>query len=446
MPAGAGRPVPLVFDFHRTMASPSAAAPARPRSEFALLLLLAAVQFSHITDFMVMMPLGPQLIRELNLSTEAFGALISAFATTSGVVGLAMAPFADRFDRRRLLLFCYAGFVLGTLACALAHTFHQLLLARAVCGAFGGVSGATIMAIVADVVPPERRARGMGIIMTAFSAAAALGVPLGLKLAQWWRWEAPFFVVAGIAAVVWICLLRVLPPVRGHLTDAAGHRRQSGREFLGLLQSGNAWLGILLMVVLVLGHFTIIPYLSPFLVANVGMREEDLFLIYFVGGLVTIFTGPLIGKWADRFGRYRVYAVLVGVASVVIWALTHLTPRPNWQILLLAAAFFMFASARFIPGQASISLAVPAARRGAYMSLIACARDLAMGLAATVGAKIIVEHRQEILVNGVPVPQLVHLEHFDTLGWIAIGLSLLGLVLFPLVRSVEESHAAPRVR
>lgn len=140
-------------------------------SEKGLLLLLAAVQFTQIMDFMIMMPLGPQLMRQLHISAAEFGALISSFAIASGIIGLAAAPFTDRFDRRKLLLICYAGFTLGTLACGLSNTGATLFWARAICGAFGGVSGATIMAIVADVVPPERRARGMGIIMTAFSLA-----------------------------------------------------------------------------------------------------------------------------------------------------------------------------------------------------------------------------------------------------------------------------------
>jgi len=400
-------------------------------SERRLLLLLAAVQFTHIMDFMIMMPLGPQLIRELGITTPQFGGLISSFAITAGLVGLAVAPFTDRFDRRRLLLFCYAGFTLGTLACGLADNATTLLWARGICGAFGGVSGATIMAIVADVVPPERRARGMGVIMTAFSAAAALGVPLGLKLAQWWKWEAPFLVVAAVAAVVWSGLFRILPPVRGHLT---GGQVKSGRDFLELLRNGNAWVGLSLMVAMIFGHFTIIPYLSPYLVGNVGLPEKSLFLVYMTGGLVTIFTGPFIGKMADRHGRFRVYAILVGGACGVIHLLTTSGPLPLWQSLVLAGFFFAFASGRFVPGQAVISMAVPANRRGAYMSLVACSRDLASGLTAAIGGRIIATGADGRLL------------HFERLGWLAIGASLLSLWIFRLVKSAEAPASSPDLR
>lgn len=391
-------------------------------SERKLLLLLAAVQFTHIMDFMIMMPLGPQLMRELGISAQQFGGLISSFAITSGIVGLAVAPFADRFDRRKLLLFCYAGFTLGTLACGLCDTGSSLFWARAICGAFGGVSGATIMAIVADVVPPERRAQGMGIIMTAFSAAAALGVPFGLKIAQWWKWEAPFLVVAALAALVWAGLFRILPPVRGHLSEG---KVRSGKDFLELLRNGNAWIGLGLMVAMIFGHFTIIPYLSPYLVGNIGLPETSLFLVYLTGGLVTIFTGPLIGKLADRHGRFLVYSCLIAGACIVIRLLTSSGPLPLWQTLLLAAFFFTFASGRFVPGQATISMAVPSSRRGAYMSLVACSRDLASGLTAAVGGMVVTQSADGKLMN------------FDKLGWIAIGVSILSLGIYRMVKSAE---------
>jgi MFS transporter, DHA1 family, inner membrane transport protein len=393
-----------------------------PRSELKLLLLLAAVQFTLIMDFMVIMPLGPQLMRQLEISPQHFGGLISAFGITAGVIGLAFAPFADRFDRKRLLLCAYAGFVLATLACGLSPNSATLMVARALCGACGGICGATIMAIVSDVVPASRRARGMAILMTSFSVAAALGVPFGLKLAQRWSWEAPFLAVAAIAAAVWILLVRLLPPVRGHLE--AGEVR-SARDFLCLLRDANAWRGLALMMVVVFGHFTIIPYLSPFLVRNVGVAESDLFLVYLIGGLVTVVSGPIIGKLADRYGRFRLYAILVVGACAIIRVLTASGPRPEWQALIITGLFFMIASGRFIPSQATISMAVPSARRGAFMSLVACTRDLSAGITTAMGGVVVVEAADGTLL------------HYDRLGLLAIGVSLASLWVFRRVRSVE---------
>src|ERR1041385_7295392 len=206
-------------------------------SERSLLMLLAAVQFTHIVDFMILMPLGPQLMRELHIGPGHFSALVAAYTISSGVVGLLAAPFIDRFDRRKLLLIAYGGFIAGTLACALSQDAAALLAARALSGAFGGLSISMVMAIVGDVVPAERRAAGVGIVMTAFSAAAAVGVPFGLQLAQSFRWEAPFFMLAGIAGAVWCLALAGLPPVRGHLQNADRHR---ARAFIALLRDANA--------------------------------------------------------------------------------------------------------------------------------------------------------------------------------------------------------------
>ncbi|MCW1915350.1 MFS transporter [Luteolibacter sp. GHJ8] len=391
-------------------------------SERTLLLLLACVQFTHIMDFMVIMPLGPQLMRELNITAAQFGHIISAFAITAGVAGLAMSPFADRFDRKKLLLVCYAGFTLGTLACGLSTTPDMLMISRAMCGAFGGISSATLLTIVGDVVPAERRARGMGIIMTAFSVAAALGVPLGLKLAQWWKWEAPFLVIAAVASLVWVALIIMLPPVRGHLNrEGTDHRK----DFLSLLKNRNAWTGIALMMVCVMGHFMVIPYLSPYLVGNVGLAENHLFLVYLVGGVVTIFTGPLVGKLADQHGRFRMFTILIAFACLIIFHISTSGPLPLWHILLNSAIFFIFASGRFIPAQAMISLAVPSARRGAYMSLVSCARDLSSGVTAAIGSAIVVKGS-----GG-------EMQHFNRLGLLAITISLASIWVFRQVKVAE---------
>src|SRR5437667_9043489 len=204
-------------------------------SERSLLPLLAAVQFTHIVDFMILMPLGPQLMRELHIGPGHFSALVAAYTISSGVVGLLAAPFIDRFDRRKVLLLAYAGFTTGTLACALSQSSTALLAARALSGAFGGLSTAMVMATIGDVVPAERRAAGVGIVMTAFSVAAAVGIPFGLQLAQHWRWEAPVFMLAGLAGLMWMIAFLRLPAIRGHLENG-----NAKRAFAELLRDANA--------------------------------------------------------------------------------------------------------------------------------------------------------------------------------------------------------------
>jgi len=386
-------------------------------SERALLLLLAAVQFTHIVDFMILMPLGPQLMRELDIGPGQFSALVAAYTVSSGLVGLLAAPFIDRFDRRKLLLLAYAGFIAGTLACAFSHNARMLLAARALSGAFGGLSMSMVMSIIGDVVPAERRAAGIGIVMTAFSVAAAVGVPFGLQLALRYQWEMPFFAIAGIALMTWMIAYVGVPPVRGHL-----HAGATDGAFRALLRDANAGRAILFMSATVLGHFTVIPLLSPYLVANVGLPEKHLFLVYFTGGVLTVFTAPMIGRLADAYGRLRIFTGLVLVAGVVTLTITNSGPLPLWGVLALSGMFFVFASGRFVPGQAIMTLAVPSSRRGAFMSLSGCARDLTMGITSSIGGAI---------VTTAPTGKLAH---YHWLGWLA---TLAGLISIWLARKVQ---------
>ncbi|HWD19722.1 MAG TPA: MFS transporter [Verrucomicrobiae bacterium] len=395
-------------------------------SERSLLLLLASVQFVHVVDFMIMMPLGPQLMRDLNIGPGRFSALVAAYTISSAITGLVAAPFLDRFDRRKLLLFFFAGFTVGTLSCALAHNSAALLVARALSGAFGGLSTSLILAIVGDVVPAERRAAGLGIVMTAFSAAAALGVPMGLQLAEMYRWEMPFFMLAALAAVIWTMVWLRLPELTGHLKEG----RAGAQHAFGLLmRDANAGWALLFMSMLVLGHFTIIPLLSTYLVFNTGFPEKYLFLAYFVGGALTVFSGPYIGKLADRLGRFRTLACLMVVACMVILALSHAGRTPMWLTLALVGGFFIFSSGRFVPGQAIMTLAVPASRRGAFMSLSGCARDLAAGVASTLGGWIVFRAPSGELMN------------FTWLGWVAVIASWLSVWIASFVRIDDTAPA-----
>ncbi len=400
--------------------------PSRP-SERVLLLILAAIQFTHIMDFMVMMPLAPQLMRQLDLGAGQFSALVAAYSIAAGVVGLLSAPFIDRFDRRTLLLWMYAGFTIATLLCGLASNAHTLLLARILGGAFGGVSGSLCLAIVSDLIPPERRAAGIGIVMTAFAFAAAIGVPVGLQLALYFGWRSPFTVIAAFAAVVWGLMYRLMPPVRGHLQSGV----HKGQAFRALLRDGNAGRGILFMAVMVLGHFSIIPLLSPHLVGDLALPEKYLSLVYFVGGVASVLTAPRVGRIADRLGRQRVFTYMVIAACVVILTIANAGPLPVWVTLGLAALFFTFGSGRFVPAQAIITLAVPSSRRGAFLSLTSCARDLASGISSTLGGWVVVKQP-----NG-------HLLHFNWLGWIAVAAGLTSIAVARMVRVNDTGAPSP---
>ncbi|QIF03546.1 MFS transporter [Roseimicrobium sp. ORNL1] len=395
-------------------------------SERFLLLLLATVQFTHIMDFMVMMPLGPQLMRIFKIEPHQFSLLVASYTFSAGIAGLIGAFWVDRFDRKQAMLFCYAGFILGTLACALAPSYHALLAARVLSGAFGGVSGAIVLTVVGDVVPLERRAGAMGIVMASFAFAAVAGVPVGLWCAAKWSWHAPFIIIVGVGTLLWITCLMIFPSLRGHL-NAGGHvRGEALARLRELVTNANTLTALLFMTLLILGHFMIIPFLSPSLVSNVGLQESDLPSIYLVGGFASLCTSPVVGRLADKHGRLLMFSVTIAGALVPIYFITNQGITPMFWVLVLSALFFIFAGGRFVPGQAIITSAVPARLRGSFMSLNSSVRDMVAGLASLLGGHIIAKDA----ITG-------KILHFPTLGWIAIGASLLSVFVASRVKPVS---------
>src|SRR3954463_6196028 len=250
----------------------------KPLNERLLLFLLAAIQFTTVVDFLIILPLGPQYMRVFHINPGQFGLIVSAYALSAGITGVTAGFFLDRFDRKRALLVLYSGFSLGTLFCALAPTYELLVAARVVAGAFGGVAGALILAIVGDVVPEERRGAAMGLVMSSFSVASICGVPLGLLLASRLNWHVPFFALAGLCVVVLLAALRVMPSLQGHLHHARAE--SSAARMLAVLGHADHQMAFVFMAALTCTGFLIFPYIANYMVANVGLSEKQLPLIY----------------------------------------------------------------------------------------------------------------------------------------------------------------------
>lgn len=404
---------------------PSSSALLTDRQEGLLLLILAGVQFTHVMDFMILMPLGPQLMRLFQITPQEFAFLVSAYQFAAGAVGFFGAFLVDRFDRKRALMCAYIGFTVGTFACALAPNYVFLLIARGIAGAFGGLLGAQIMAIVGDAIPFARRGRAMGVVMASFSVASVFGVPIGLFLANRLNWHAPFVLVGSIALVLTILIGLRIPPMTKHIAQKSARLSPLGL-LGGIARDGNQVRALSLMVALMFTQFTLIPFLSPYMVSNVGFREDQLPWMYFVGGGLTIFTSPLVGRLADRFSKARVFTFGGVLVIIPVLILTHLGPTPVPLALCVTAAFFVFNNARFIPAMALITSTVRPATRGGFMSINSSVQSLSAAIAA--------------LFSGLLVSRAAsgELTGFGTLGLISAAFSLVVLWIGRGVRPVDE--------
>ena len=382
--------------------------------ERTLLWLLAAVQFTHVVDFMMLMPLGPLLMQRMELSATRFGALVSAYTLASAAMGVLGVFWLDRLERKRTLLMLYAGFITATLLCGAATGPVGLLLARTVAGSCAGLMGAVVIAIVSDVVPAERRGQAIGTVMTAYALSAVVGVPLGLGLANQWGWRSPFVVLAALAGLVWLLLLRFLPRVDSHLTRStqAGDASAPSSVFTPRLALG--W-GLTFTVVF--ASFLLIPYLGAFMVGNVGLSLTDLPWVYLAGGAATLVSSRWIGRMADRLGPSRVLAGLLVATMAPHLLFTHLPVSPLPVIAAVFVLFMTLTSGRAIPTMALVASRVPPALRGRYLAVNMAASDGASGLAAWMGG---------LLLSTAPDGALIG---FGPLGWLAVALSALSLGL-----------------
>jgi predicted MFS family arabinose efflux permease len=387
--------------------------PLTPKRERYLLLTLAAMQFSHILDFMIMMPLGPILIYEFGITTHEFGFLVASYSFSAAFAGLLAATFVDRFERKRLLLTIFALFGLATLACGLSPSYTTLLIARGLAGAFGGILGAMVQTLVGDLIPFERRASATGVISASFSLSTVAGVPLSLWLASHFQWRAPFILIACTTVVFMIIALRHLPDVRHHLSQEK--RAHHFSAMFEVLRDGNHLRALIFTMLILFSGFTVIPYITLYAVSNLGILQQDIFYIYLAGGAATLITSRFIGRWADKAGKVKIYRLLAVAATFPLFAVTHVKAAPLWVWLIYTTLFFVLISGRMIPAMAIITSAAKPKLRGTFMSLNSATQQLASGLAATLAGFITTQNATGQIAG------------YDKVGYVAIAANLLAI-------------------
>jgi predicted MFS family arabinose efflux permease len=388
-----------------------------------LLYVLVGIQFANVVDFMIMMPLGPMLARQMGIAMNQFGVLVSAYTFAAAASGLLCALFIERFERKRLLLIVFVLFAAATLACAAAGSYEWLLFARALAGFFGGVLGAIVNTFVADNIPPTRRGQAMGMVGMAFSLSTVIGVPASLWLAnhvEWLSWRAPFVALTLVALGFACAASQLLPRGAQVIQDDASQRAQLAAalgRIRACLQDRNHVTAMLVGMAVILSSFMVIPYLTIYATKNVGLPESYLAVMYFLGGLCTLFTSRAIGRWADRAGKLKVFRIMALLAMVPVLITTHLGVTPTAVYLCVSTLFFIMVNGRVVVGQALGAGAASLQARGTYMSLSACTSQLALGIASFVGGHLISTDAAGVIIG------------FPILGYLSVCATLLAVWL-----------------
>jgi predicted MFS family arabinose efflux permease len=401
------------------------------RYQSLLVALLAFVQFTIILDFMIMSPLGAIMIPALNITAAQFGVAVSAYAFSAGISGILAAGFADRFDRKRLLLFFYVGFTFGTTLCALAPNYHVLLLGRIVTGLFGGVIGSVVLAIITDLFPLHLRGRVMGFVQTAFAASQVLGIPAGLFLSNRWNWHVAFGALVGLSIATIVIVLFVMKPVNDHLR--LKQEKTAFRHLIATVAQPRYTLAFAVTTLLATGGFMLMPFGSAFTVHNLGIDIVHLPTVYLVSGLFSIFTGPLVGRASDAFGKFPTFVFGSAVSMVMVLIYTHLGQVSLVTVIVVNVLMFVGIFSRMIPSQALISAIPEPSQRGSFSAVSASLQQLSGGLGSVLAAAIIAQNPDGSL------------RHFDRLGYIVVGTSLVSLIVMYFIQKSVADPASRRI-
>jgi len=380
-----------------------------------VIVLLALTQFTVVLDFMVMSPLGDMLMKSMELTTSQFGFAVSGYAISAGISGLLTAGFADRFDRKKLLLFFYIGFIAGTLFCGLATTYFMLLAARIITGIFGGVIGSISMAIMADLFPLHQRGRAMGFMQMGFGASQALGIPISLYIANHWSWQTPFLMIVGLATIIWLAVMMKLRPVTKHLELRT--EKTAITHLWHTLKQRKYRTGFLLTALLSLGGFMMMPWGSAFAVNNLHVSYDQLPILFMASGVAALIIMPLVGKLSDKIDKVKIFTVAALSMMVIIVIYTNLGPIPFILILTLNILMMTAIMSRIVPSMALVSALPKMQDRGAFMSINSSLQQIAGGIAAGIGGMIVVQKTKTS-----------PLQHYDILGYVIVVIIILNII------------------
>jgi len=386
------------------------------RKERMILLILAGLMFTHILDFMILMPLGNYLMPYFDISAQAFSVLVAAYTLSAGISGFAAAFFVDRYDRRSVLLFGYSGVLLATLASGFAPDYNFLLSARILAGVFGGLINAQVLSIVSDMFGYERRGMAMGAIMSSFAVASVLGVPFALYLANVFSWHAPFLLVGILGILIIPMIMKYIPSMTAHLVKKED-RPSYWRVLTSVLNHPQQRIALLFSALIMLGHFLIIPFVNPYMEFNVGYSKSQTPMIYLIGGLASFLSANILGRLADRYGKMTIFTVCIVLSLFTVWSITNLPAIPFSMTLTVFAIWFTLSTGRMVTANAMISNVVEAEQRGSFMSFNSSVQQLGTSLASFIAGLVIIKGADNKIY------------HYDWLGYLSILFLLFALLL-----------------
>jgi len=385
------------------------------RYQVLVIILLALTQFTVVLDFMVMSPLGDMLIKSMSLTTRQFGFAVSGYAFSAGISGFLTAGFADRFDRKKLLLFFYVGFIAGTLFCGLSATYPMLLAARIITGLFGGVIGSISLAIVADLFPLHQRGRAMGFMQMGFGASQVLGIPISLYIANHWGWQSPFLMIVGLAFIIWVMTMLKLDPITKHLELKS--EKTAIAHLWHTIKQRHYRIGFLLTALLSLGGFMMMPWGSAFAVNNLNISYAQLPILFMVSGIASLIIMPLVGKLSDKISKVKIFTVAAISMMVIVVFYTNLTPVPFAVVIIINILMMAAIMSRIVPAMALVSALPKMQDRGAFMSINSSLQQIAGGIAAGVGGLIVVQQTKTS-----------PLQHYNTLGYMIVIIIIANII------------------
>ncbi len=394
--------------------------------------ILAITQFTVVLDFMVMSPLGDMMMKTMELSPSMFGVAVSAYAFSAGLSGFLTAGFADRFDRKKMLLFFYTGFIIGTVFCGLAHTYIALVAARIITGLFGGVIGSITMAIITDLFPLQLRGRVMGFTQMGFGASQVLGIPISLYLANAWGWEAPFWMVALLGLGVAVAIFAGMRPVDAHLQEKQPHRAL--RHLWNTVKNRNYRIAFTSTAMLAIGGFMMMPFGSAFAINNLGVTPEGLPLLFMVSGICSLVFMPFIGRLSDRFDKFFIFTIASLWMVTVAVVYTNMSVNPLWMIMVVNVLLMVGIMSRMVPSTALVSAVPDLHDRGAFMSINSSLQQVSGGVAAAVSGMIVVQENTHS-----------PLEHYNTVAYIVAFITIISILLMYRVNRVVETKTLQTV-